>query len=523
MPGLQFDSITKTFPGVKALSDVSFSVDPSSVHALLGENGAGKSTLLKILSGVYRPDSGQILVEGKSHIFRNTSEAIHNGIAVIYQELHLVPEMTVAENLYLGHFPGKWGWVNRPAMRDAALKQLQWLGEDISPRTKISSLAIGQRQMVEIAKSLARSAKVIAFDEPTSSLSSRETDKLFAVIEQLRKQGRVIMYVSHRMDEIFQICDAATVLRDGRHVETFENLKTVTRDTLVQRMVGRSITDVFNYRARPIGEPLLEIENLSGAALAAPARCSVRRGEILGFFGLVGAGRSELMRLIYGADKPFAGRLHLGSDIYRPKNPSSSIRKGVVLCPEDRKKDGIVPVRSVQENLNISGRRHFSPLKIFIAPRRERQNAQAFVKQLAIKTPSLNQPIKLLSGGNQQKVILARWLCEHPKVILLDEPTRGIDVGAKSEIYNIIYGLAEKGVAVLVVSSELPEVMGVCDRIAVMRQGKIAGVIERADATQEKLLELALPRGDDGSADGIPPSPGIPGEGRGEGLGTTLR
>jgi L-arabinose transport system ATP-binding protein len=490
---LQFDSISKSFPGVRALSDVSFSVQAGSVHALLGENGAGKSTLLKILSGVYRPDSGQLILGDQPHLFRSTSQAIQSGVAVIYQELHLVPEMTVAENLYLGHFPGRFGWVNRSAMRAAALKQLQMLGENISPRARISSLPIGQRQMVEIAKSLARDAKVLAFDEPTSSLSARETERLFAVIRQLRDQGKVVMYVSHRMEEIFQVCDAATVLRDGRHVETFKTLSDITRDTLVQRMVGRSITDVFAYRPRKTGKPVLTVTNISGPALSAPASFTAHEGEILGFFGLVGAGRSELMRLIYGADKPGGGQLILSNRTQRPQKPSVSIRRGIVLCPEDRKKDGIIPVRSVIENINISGRRRFSPLGFFISPRKERENAKAYVKQLSIKTPSLNQPIKLLSGGNQQKVILARWLCEDPKVVLLDEPTRGIDVGAKSEIYNIIYTLAERGVAVVVVSSELPEVMGVCDRIVVMREGRISGVVERADATQEKLLELALP------------------------------
>jgi L-arabinose transport system ATP-binding protein len=490
---LQFDSITKTFPGVRVLSEVSFDVAAGTVHALLGENGAGKSTLLKILSGVYRPDSGRLLLGGQPRVFRSTAQAIHGGVAVIYQELHLVPEMTVAENLYIGHFPGRLGWVNRSAMRAKTVQQLRLLGEDISPQARVSSLPIGQRQMVEIAKALARDATVIAFDEPTSSLSARETDRLFEVIRQLRAQGRVIVYVSHRMDEIFQICDAATVLRDGRHVQTHTSLAGVSRDTLVRNMVGRSITDVFGYRPRPLGEPALEVENLTGTALAAPASFSVRQGEILGFFGLIGAGRSELMRLIYGADTPTGGVIHLGELNVRPRKPSASIQLGIVLCPEDRKRDGIIPVRSVMENINISGRRHFSPLKFFISPRRERHNAQSYVKQLGIKTPSLTQPIRLLSGGNQQKVILSRWLCEEPKIVLLDEPTRGIDVGAKSEIYSIIYDLAEKRVAVVMVSSELPEVMGVCDRIVVMRQGRIAGMVDRADATQEKLLSLALP------------------------------
>jgi L-arabinose transport system ATP-binding protein len=373
---------------------------------------------------------------------------------------------------------------------------LRLLGEDISPRARVSSLAIGQRQMVEIAKALARKADVIAFDEPTSSLSAAETDRLFSVIRQLRGQGRVILYVSHRMEEIFELCDAATVLRDGRHVETFASLASVSRDLLVQRMVGRSITDVFGYRPRSHGEQALEVENISGKPLSAPASFIVKRGEIVGFFGLVGAGRSELMRLIYGADRNTGGQIRVVGKTIRPRNPTGSIRDGIVLCPEDRKRDGIILVRSVEENLNLSGRRHFSPLKFFIMPRRERANARRFVDQLGIKTPSLRQPIKYLSGGNQQKVILGRWLSENPRIILLDEPTRGIDVGAKSEIYSIIYKLAENGAAVVVVSSELPEVLGICDRIIVMRMGEIAGVVNRADATQEKLLHLALPAGD---------------------------
>jgi L-arabinose transport system ATP-binding protein len=490
---LQFDSISKSFPGVRALSEVSFGVEAGSVHALMGENGAGKSTLLKILSGVYRPDTGGVVINGEAHVFKTTAEAIHRGVAVIYQELHLVPHLTVAENLYLGHFPNRFGWVDRGELRERALAALAALGEKISPKARLGALPLGQRQMVEIAKALAREAKVIAFDEPTSSLSARETDKLFAVIRKLKADGKVILYVSHRMDEIYQICDAATVLRDGRHVQTYSDLTGITRDTLVQKMVGRSITDVFGYRPRKIGPAALTVENLDGPALDGPASFTVHEGEILGFFGLVGAGRSELMRLVYGADRSSGGQIQLGEHKFRPSNPGASIRRGIVLCPEDRKKDGIIPVRSVAENVNISARRHFSFARFFIVSRREKLNAQKFVKQLGIKTPSLRQLIKLLSGGNQQKVILSRWLSENPKVVLLDEPTRGIDVGAKCEIYSIIYTLAEKGVAVVVVSSELPEVLGVCDRIMVMREGRISATFSREQANERNVLTAALP------------------------------
>jgi L-arabinose transport system ATP-binding protein len=305
----------------------------------------------------------------------------------------------------------------------------------------------------------------------------------------------VILYVTHRMDEVFRLCDAATVLRDGRHVQTFPSLKDVTKDDLVTRMVGRSITDVFHYTTRPqLPAPnAMDVENIAGKGLAEPASFSVARGEILGIFGLVGAGRSELLKLIYGGEKPTNGRVSVDGVPAHIPSPAHAIRNGIVLCPEDRKKEGIIPIRSVMENLNLSGRRHFSLLKFIINNRRERENARSYVKKLSIRTPSLQQLIMNLSGGNQQKVILARWLSENLKVILLDEPTRGIDVGAKSEIYSIIYDLASRGIGVLAVSSELPEVMGISDRLLVMRQGRIVANLKRGEATAPEILRLALP------------------------------
>jgi L-arabinose transport system ATP-binding protein len=490
---LRFDNISKGFPGVRALSEVSFGVVESSVHALMGENGAGKSTLLKILSGMYRPDGGRLVIGGAPVVFDSTAAALRAGVAVIYQELHLVPELSVAENLYLGHLPRRFGVLDRGTLYAKSRHMLEMLGEQIDPRAKLGSLPIGQRQMVEIAKALARDAKVIAFDEPTSSLSARETERLFDVIRRLREQGRVILYVSHRMDEIYTVCDAATVLRDGRHVETFSRLEGVTRDTLVQRMVGRSINDVFRYAPRKHGAVSLDVKNLTGPGLAAPASFTVRKGEILGFFGLVGAGRTELLKLVYGATRATGGSVSVDGTRLSIRSPKDAIRGGIVLAPEDRKKEGIVPVASVMENLNLAARRKFSRLRFFIDDRRERENANAHVKQLAVKTPTLRQRIMNLSGGNQQKVILARWLSGEICVILFDEPTRGIDVGVKSEIYSIIYKLAEAGAAVVVVSSELPEVLGVCDRVAVMRQGRIVATMDRTEATQQRVLELALP------------------------------
>jgi L-arabinose transport system ATP-binding protein len=492
-PYLLFDEITKTFPGVRALQGVRFGCREGSVHALMGENGAGKSTLLKVLSGVYRPDGGQLRLGGQAVSFANTADALAAGVAVIYQELHLVPELSVAENIYLGHLPAAGGWVSRGQLRQDAARWLAQLGEDIDPRAKLGSLSLGQRQMVEIAKAMARDAKVIAFDEPTSSLSSRETERLFAVIDQLKQQGRVVLYVSHRMDEIYATCDAATVLRDGQHVATFDELASVPREELVRRMVGRSIADIWGYTPRQHGKVALDVRGVTGPGLTAPASFNVHAGEIVGFFGLIGAGRSELMKLVYGATRATGGTVSLFGRPLAIRSPTDALAEGIALATEDRKKEGIIPQASVNENLNLTVRRKFARLRTFIDFGRERQHAQDYVQRLAVKTPSLKQPIRLLSGGNQQKVLLARWLSESPKVLLVDEPTRGIDVGAKSEIYGILYKLAEQGVAVVVVSSELPEVMGVCDRVLVMRQGQIVADVNRGEATQDRLLEWALP------------------------------
>ncbi len=491
-PYLQFESITKTFPGVRALESVSFEVRKGSARALIGENGAGKSTLLKALSGVYTPDGGRTLIDGRSRTFHSPIEAIRAGVAVIYQELHLVPEMSVAENLMLGHMPVRFGMVDRRAMHEAALRQLAELGEDIDPSIKVEALPIAQRQMVEIAKALIRDAVVIAFDEPTSSLTDREITRLFSVIRDLKARGKVIIYVSHRMKEIFDICDSVTIFRDGKVVETREDMSGVDQDYLVRRMVGRPIHDIFNYTPRTHGGPALEVENLSGPGLDGPASLEVKRGEILGVFGLIGAGRSELMKLIYGATKCSDGSIRVHGQPVRVKNPDSALRNGIAFCPEDRKKEGIVPIRSVHENINLSVRRVFSRFGL-VDDRRERENSNRHIAGLGIRTPSLFKPIMDLSGGNQQKAVLARSLSEGIRVMLLDEPTRGIDVGAKSEIYGVIARLASEGMGVIAVSSDLPEVMGISDRILVMRQGKIVASIPRAEATEENLLKLALP------------------------------
>jgi len=419
---LSFHGISKTFPGVKALQDISFQCRAGEVHALMGENGAGKSTLLKILSGSYQPSGGEIRIKGTAKSFSNTVDALDAGVAIIYQELHLVPEMSVAENIYLGQLPHKRGLVNRKLLRYEAGLQLKNLGMDIDPDMPLKYLSLGQWQMVEIAKALARNARIIAFDEPTSSLSAREIEHLFRVIRQLREQGRVVLYVSHRMEEIFALSDAITVFKDGRYVRTFTDMANTHHDDLVEAMVGRNLGDIYGYAPRELGPVRLQLDKVEAKA------------------------------------------------------------------------EGIIPVHSVRENINISARRHNLSAGCLIKPGWEAKNADHHIRSLNIKTPGAHQLIMNLSGGNQQKAILGRWLSEEMNVILLDEPTRGIDVGAKHEIYNLIYQLANKGIAVLFASSDLPEVMGLADRIVVMREGEIAGELPHDAATEQLTLSLAMPK-----------------------------
>ena len=491
---LGFEGVSKAYGVVQALDDVSFGVSAGSVHALLGENGAGKSTLLKVLSGAHRPTRGSVRLGGQTQVFQSPAAAISAGVAVIYQELHLVPELSVAENLLLGHLPAWCGVVQRRRLREEATRQLAQFDDEIDPATKLGRLSIGQRQMVEIAKALSRGARVIAFDEPTSSLSARETERLFAVIRGLRGQGCIVVYVSHRLEEVFQICDAATVLRDGRHVCTFDTLAGITPDQIVRAMVGRDIRDIYGYQPRAAGGPALELKGIRSPGLTEAVSLSVAQGEIVGLFGLVGAGRSELLRVVFGAARSAGGSVRVCGVPVQIASPRDAIRAGVLLCPEDRKKDGIIPVRSVLENINLSARRSTAYAGFVVNEGWERTNARSQIRQLGIRTPSLGQLVRNLSGGNQQKVILARWLSEQVKVLLLDEPTRGIDVGAKSEIYAIMYELARQGIGILMVSSELPEVLGVSDRVLVMREGRLAGEISRAAADEESVLRLALPQ-----------------------------
>nr|WP_314532692.1 L-arabinose ABC transporter ATP-binding protein AraG [uncultured Pseudomonas sp.] len=491
---LRFNGIGKEFPGVKALAQISFEARPREVHALMGENGAGKSTLLKILGGAYLPSSGSLQIGEQTMDFKSAADSIASGVAVIHQELHLVPEMTVAENLFLGHLPTRFGVVNRSQLRKQALACLKGLADEIDPDEKLGRLSLGQRQLVEIAKALSRGAHVIAFDEPTSSLSAREIDRLMAIITRLRDEGKVVLYVSHRMEEVFRICNAVTVFKDGRYVRTFDDMNALTHDQLVTCMVGRDIQDIYDYRPREQGEVALKVEGLLGPGLREPVNLQVHKGEILGLFGLVGAGRTELFRLLSGLTRSTAGSLALCGQTLRLQSPRDAIAAGVLLCPEDRKKEGIIPLSSVAENINISARGAHSTFGWLLRDGWETANADRQIKAMKVKTPNAEQKIMYLSGGNQQKAILGRWLSMPMKVLLLDEPTRGIDIGAKSEIYQIIHNLAASGIAVIVVSSDLMEVMGISDRILVMSEGALTGELTRDQADEARLLQLALPR-----------------------------
>jgi len=490
---LEFEAISKSYPGVQALSDVSFGVARGAVHGLMGENGAGKSTLIRLLSGDQRADSGSIRIEGAIQDYGSVRDAFDAGVVVIHQELQLIPELTVAENLWLGRFPVRGGIIDRKRLMSDVRDRLEDFGIDVKADAKISALSIGERQMVEIAKAVMLHARVIALDEPTSSLSSKESEILFSLIERLKARGTIILYVSHRLDEIFRLCDSLTVLRDGKLAAHHPTIADVTKDQIIAEMVGREISNIWGYQPRPSGDVRLKVRDLCGDRLPVPISFDVRAGEILGFFGLIGAGRSEMTRLLFGADTRRGGRVELDGKAVSADSPPASIRAGLVLCPEDRKHDGIVQGRSVEENIAISARRTFSPFGL-IRPAKEAQLADRFIGQLKIRTPSRQQDIVNLSGGNQQKVILGRWLAEAGvKVLVIDEPTRGIDVGAKSEIYSLLYELAASGMAIIVVSSELPEIMGITDRMQVMCGGRVTKEFVRSDYDERAILAAAFP------------------------------
>ena len=491
---LEFKHISKYFPGVKALDDICFQAFSGEVLAFLGENGAGKSTLLKVLNGDYQPDEGEYWLDGERKHFKSPQEAIEAGISVIYQERQILMELSVAENIYLGRMPvNKFGVINMKEANRMAGKIIEDFGLPIEPDAKVKDLSIAYQQMVEIMKAYSRDGlKVICFDEPTASLSDSEIDSLFSIIEKLKSEGKIIIYVSHRMNEIQRITDKVAIFKDGRYVNTVVTGE-VPESEMIKMMVGRDLGDIYENldRDKEIGEVLLDVRNVSSDYVK-PTSFKLRRGEVLGFSGLVGAGRTEVMRAIIGADHLRSGEVWLEGKKIVNKSPKDAMDNGIVLVPEDRKMQGILANLSVSGNINISMLDKNSNKLGIVSSKKEAEVADQGIRDFRIKTPSPDKKIVELSGGNQQKCIVARWLTTNPKVLILDEPTKGIDVGAKSEFYNMICSFAKQGLGVILISSELPEVIGLSDRIIVMKSLKISGEVSREEATESKLLSLGM-------------------------------
>ncbi len=491
VPALEMRGVRKSFPGVRVLDDVSLSVLPGQVLALMGENGAGKSTLMKILAGALQADAGTILLSGKEVDIHSPQQAMDLGIGIIYQELNLAPHLSIAENIFLGREPRLApGWIDGRRMHREASALMTDLGMAMDVRTPVSRLSVAQRQMVEIAKATSRQARVLAMDEPSATLTAHELENLWRLIRRLQGQGIGIVYISHRMDEVFQIADAVTVLRDGKivgHAPVGE----ISRDDVVKLMVGRDLDQTYPKVLVEPGRPVLEVSNLSRRGVLENISFTVHAGEVVALAGLVGSGRTEIARCLFGADKWTTGEVRLDGRPFHPSSPSDAISAGIGFVTEDRKEQGVVLSLSVRENISLASLKKVSQLG-FVQRGAERAEAKESVQRLRVRTPSVEQRVGNLSGGNQQKVVLGKWLETPLKLLILDEPTRGIDVGAKREIYGIMNDLAASGVAVLMISSELPEVLGMADQIIVVRDGRIAGQLSRDEATQEKVGQLAL-------------------------------
>jgi ribose transport system ATP-binding protein len=483
--------ITKSFGGVHALKDVSFKVRPGQIHAMVGENGAGKSTLMKILSGAYQKDSGNIRIDGEEVNITNPHMGRKSGIAIIYQEFALAPDLTVAENIYLDHLGSRKGFINWSRLYRDASEVIKSVGFDINPRSKVGDLTVAYRQVVEITKALSEKAKILILDEPTAVLAPRETEQLFEVLKKLKQQDVSIIYISHRLDEIFRIADIVTVIKDGTVTGTV-NPADVNTDDIISMMIGRKLTAMFPKRDCQIGEDIFGVENLTRGREVRNVSFSVRAGEVLGVAGLVGAGRTETMRAIFGADPKDAGKITLDGQRLRINSPTDAVRAGIGLLPEDRKEQGTILAMSVRKNVTMPSLWSRFARFGFIKQAEEKKTTRDLIEKLTIKTNSTETDVTDLSGGNQQKVVLAKWLGTNCRVIILDEPTRGVDVGAKVEIYNLINELAAAGLAIIVISSEMMEVIGICDRALVMREGRIQGVLEKDELTEENIMTLAI-------------------------------
>ncbi len=489
---LQMNNISKEFPGVKALDNVSLTVRRGTVHALMGENGAGKSTLMKCLFGIYSKSSGSIFLDGKEVSFKNAKEALESGVAMVHQELNQALQRNVMDNIWLGRYPKKLGFItSERAMIKETQKIFDFLGIEVDPRQVMSSMPVAKRQMAEIAKAVSYDAKILVLDEPTSSLTEQEVEHLFRIISMLRDRGCGIIYISHKMEEILRISDDITVMRDGTHVLTAPASE-MTMDRIISLMVGRELTDRFPPKTNTPAETVFSVENLTAKySHVKNVSFDVKRGEVLGIAGLAGAGRSEVLECIFGIASKESGRLFLdGKEIFN-RSPRESIKNGFALLTEERRATGIFGILDICENTTVSNLKSYLAAGIYLKNRGRKKDTARMIKSMKIKTPTQKTQIRSLSGGNQQKVILGRWLLTNPEILMLDEPTRGIDVGAKYEIYQLIIDLAKMGKSVIMVSGELPELLGVCDRICVMSGGSIAGTVDARNTTQEEIMTLA--------------------------------
>lgn len=491
-PLLEMRMISKEFPGVKALDNVSLTVRPGTVHALMGENGAGKSTLMKCLFGIYSKDSGTITLEGKEVNFKSSKEALENGVAMVHQELNQALTRTVMDNLWLGRYPKVGGvMVSERVMRQRTEEIFEQLHVRVDPKTIMSSMPVSQRQMVEIAKAVSYNSKIIVFDEPTSSLTEAEVEHLFRIINMLRDKGCGIIYISHKMEEILHISDDITIMRDGTWVAT-RPAKELTMSEMIRLMVGRELTNRFPHKENVPGEVILEVEHLSGKyTQLKDASFQLRKGEILGIAGLDGSGRTEVLENLFGAMTRGGGSIRLHGKQLRNKTPREAIKNGFALLTEERRATGIFGIRDIRDNTVISNLSSYLMAGICLSNKKMKEDTDWCIQAMHIKTPSQNTQIRSLSGGNQQKVIIGRWLLTKPEVLLLDEPTRGIDVGAKYEIYQLMIDLAKEEKGIIMVSSEMPELLGVCDRILVMSGGQVAGEVDAKNTSQEEILTLA--------------------------------
>ncbi|RUW44255.1 MULTISPECIES: sugar ABC transporter ATP-binding protein [unclassified Mesorhizobium] len=492
VPALELRGIDKRFPGVVALDNVDFTLKPGKIHALMGENGAGKSTLIKIMAGVYGKDAGTIRMRGREVDIQSPRDSLKEGIKVVFQEIALISEFTVAENIFLEGYPtGRAGSIDWKKIRADSAALFNRIGFNVDPAARTGSLPVSQQQMVEIARALAHEARVVVMDEPTSSLTPNEVSLLFTVIRRLASLGIAVVYVSHKLDEVFEIADTVTVLRDGRHIST-KPIGEHSNDTLIQDMIGRRIDNLFpRQRGAAGGKVALSVEKLSTARKLDEVSFEARAGEVLGFFGLMGAGRTELAKAIVGYDPITAGTISVDGQRLTPHDTRTGVRLGIGLLTEDRKSEGLMGELPVYQNASLASLGAFARMGL-IDTAKEHRAVQDYVDRFRIKTPSLFQQVKNLSGGNQQKVLISRWLMRGLKVIVVDEPTRGIDVGAKSEIFALIDRLAGEGLAVVMMTSEMPELLGLADRIAVMCEGRLTAIMSRDEATQEKILNAAI-------------------------------